>query len=110
MKVDREKHRSAHKTYQKMKNTVATAGNFVVLIPKIFNFHSVILVSTANSKIKATCDYKIGTRSDGNLIPIKKFKLVFPDTTPANLNKSIDKKVFYTHTTAHVYHKWEYAK
>ena len=80
----------------------------------IFNYHSVRSViieklRTKSSQIKTICEYKIDSGRNGNLIPIKMLKVFLPDTEIADLNKSIDKKVYYVHTT-HVYHKWACAK
>ena len=33
------------------------------------------------------CEYKVDTGSGGNLLPIKAFKLTFPNTTVMDLNK-----------------------
>ena len=57
-----------------------------------------------------TCIYKIDTGSDDSLMPIKIFKVLFSVTKIANLNKSIDMKIMYVHTTIHLYHKWVYEK
>ena len=43
--------------------------------------------------MKTTCEYKIDTGSDDNLLPTEMFKVLFLDTKIANLNKSVDKKV-----------------
>ena len=49
--------------------------------------------------------------SDGSLLPIKMFKILFPDSKIADLNKSIDKKKYYSvHTKVNVYHKVAFAK
>ena len=46
----------------------------------------------------AKCEYKIDTHSDGNVMPIKIFKVLFQNTTAVDLNTCMDKNV-----VAHVY-------
>ena len=63
---------------------------------KIFNFHSVTSViltklKTKSSQRKDTCKYKIDTGSDGNLMPIRMYKMLFPHTNINELNKAINK-------------------
>ena len=50
------------------------------------------------------CDYRIDTSSNGNLVPVNMFKVLFPNTTTAVLNKCIDQKN-YTFATTHTFHK-----
>ena len=52
---------------------------------KVFNFHSVRSVTTSKLKTRSshrteTCKYQIDTGSDGNLMPIKKYKMLFLNT------------------------------
>ena len=62
----------------------------------MFNFHSIPSVIIAKLRTKSSqraeiCKYKTDTGSDGNLMPIKMFRMVFPYTNITDLNKSMDK-------------------
>ena len=94
----RKNYRAIHKTYINMKETVASARASDTLRSKFSMSHSVRSViaaslRTKNYQAKTTCKYKIDTGSDGNIMPIKMFKVLFLDTETANLNKSIDRKL-----------------
>ena len=64
---------------------------------KVFNFYSfrsvIIEDENKNSQKGDTCKYKIDTGSDGNLMPIRKYKLLFPHTNLNELNTSINRKI-----------------
>ena len=39
------------------------------------------------------CKFKLDTGSDGNLMPVRMYKLLLPQTNIDELNKSINKKI-----------------
>ena len=70
-----------------------------MVMSTIINLHSIMPVIIAKLKTKTTqstkiCEYKVDTGSDDSLIPIGKFKVLFPNTKIDNLKskKSIDKQ------------------
>ena len=72
----------------------ASRREFNVVSLILFNLVSIRLVILQNKYKKETstlCKYKIDTISNGNLMPINMFKMLFPNTTIADLNKSTDK-------------------
>ena len=55
-------------------------------------------------------EHKIDTGSDGNIMPINMFKMLFPHTKITDLNKSIDRKRILCTYNSHAYQKkWEHA-
>ena len=62
-----------------------------------FYFHSLRSVRIAELRKKVVknrnVQYKIDTGGNGNLMPVNMFKVLFPNTTIAHLNKCIDQKV-----------------
>ena len=48
-------------------------------------------------------DYKIDNDSNGNLMPVKMFKVLLANTTILDLNNCIDKKVvFHTYNNSYI--------
>ena len=90
-----KKNRAVYKTCQDAKETEVSRRDFVTVRLKIFNLHSLRLVKIVKVKTVSSqttiCELKIHTGNDGNLIPIRMFKLLFLDTKIADLNKSIGK-------------------
>ena len=54
-------------------------------------------LKTKSNKKRETFEYKIDTGSDGSLIPIRMYKMLFPHTNITELNKFIEKN-----TTVHI--------
>ena len=48
--------------------------------------------------------------SDGNLMPITMFKVLYLNTKITNLNNAIEKELNCAHILINAYHKWEYAR
>ena len=112
--IDREKHRATHKTYQDTEDTVELTRDFDTVRSNIFNFHSIrsVIIAKLRTKSNQTITmykYKIDTGNAGKLIPIKMFKVLFPNTKIANLSPLI-RKWCYIHTVTHAYHTWAYVR
>ena len=83
------------------------AREFNAVKPKVFNSQSIGLLMIAELEKRwsntAMCEYKIGSGSDGNLMPINMFKVLFLNTTIVDFNKSIDiKVVLHTYNNLHL--------
>ena len=77
-----------------------------------FQFHSIRSIIIAKLKTKTNqrtevCEYRIDASSDGNLMPIRMLKVLYPNTKLIDLNKSVDKRVMFQNKIMHAYHKWE---
>ena len=79
---------------------------FDVVKSKIFNVHSIrsviiAMLKTKQIKTPETCEYKIDAGSDGNLMPIRLYKMLFLHTNITELKKYIDKEiVLYTYNSS----------
>ena len=83
--------------HQDTEDTEVSTGKFDMERSNIFNFHSVQSIIIANLKTKTNqrtevCECKIDTNGVGNLMPIRMFKVLYPNTTITDLNKPADKK------------------
>ena len=68
-------------------------------------------LKTKSNQKTETCQYKIDTGSDGNLIPIRMYKVIFPCTNITKLSKYIDRKiVLHTYITICACHKRGYTE
>ena len=70
---------------------------FDMVRSKTFNFCStrstiIAKLKTESYQKKETCKYKMDTSNDGNLMPIRMYKMLFPYTNITDLNKSVNKK------------------
>ena len=93
----REKHTEFHDTCQDSKDTDMSTKEFDMVRSNIFNFQSIQSIIIAKLKAKASqrtelCKCKMDKGSDGNLMPTRMFKMLYPNTKIMNLNKLIDKK------------------
>ena len=84
--VVREKDRDIHDTYQDVWEIEVPPEEFYTIKLKVFIFHNVLSVIIAKLKTKANqraemCEFEMVTSSDGNLIPIRTFKALFPNRT-----------------------------
>ena len=80
---------------QNAEDTEVSTEEFDMVRSTAFSFHSV--QSIINTKLRTTnqttelCKYKTDISRDSNLMPIKMFKVLSPNTKIMDLNKSIDK-------------------
>ena len=89
--------RAVHDISKDNKDKKVATQEFDVVRKKSFNFHSIRLVIIAKLKTKKqpkthTCEYKIGTGSDGNLMPIRRYKVLFLHANISQPKQSINKK------------------
>ena len=90
--MDRKRHRVVYKTCQETGQTEVSVRDFDIVKSNIFILHGVRLVMIARVKTKTTqttkiCEFKKDTGSDGNLMPIWIFKVLFPNIKIDNLKK-----------------------
>ena len=71
--------------YQENEDKEVSTMQFDVIWSKVFSFHSIRSEIIAKLKTKGRqkidmCEYKIERGSDGNLMPIRMYKMLFPHT------------------------------
>ena len=93
----REGCRAVHDICHADRETEVATQEFDTIISKVFNFHSIRSVLGAKLNMRSSCrtdvyKYKIDTGNDGNLMPIKSYKMFFSCTNVNELNKFINKK------------------
>ena len=73
------------------------SAEFDMVRSKVINFHSmqsiiIAKLKSKNSQITELCEHEIDTGGDGNVMPIRRFKVLYLNLKIMDLNKSLDKK------------------
>ena len=96
---DDNRWRVVQDTYQNNEETAVAIHEINLLRSKVFNLHSIRSVLIAKlkktSSQKKKCLNKLHTGSDGNLMPIRMYKVPFLQTNIDEINKSRNKKIVF---------------